>query len=606
MTTPSSGTIKLTDIKNVFNQAGLNLNIKLSDYYTDSSSNYTAGISGIPAKGNIIKLSNFYNKTKTIDIPITGVYARYTGDGPFTKTGNNITRWDDISGLNRHITLYRGAPTQVSVSKGLYGTVGTGTFNVVSGTINDGFKLPFALPQNNNLSVSSYTIAYIARYVGDMNNITGNKRIFDSTATVGNHIWGFHDNVVGRSHNANFGWRTETFKKQSDPNYWMIGIETELNSRFNGIDWTITNNRPTDGYNLPKKSTTTPTFSINFGAYTGDGTNVSECSNWQVAELIFYDRELTLNERITLENFLALKYGHMSFANVVLTLADYKLLTNNTGKYNSWYNIWNGSQYAYLNSKWIGPGYGQFVNIGNLGYFGILYANGNINTTTGYANRNRFFLTYNIKTPPNVSKIHIIACGGGGGGGAGTRGGGGGAAGLCYIANATNLSNLNLSFTVGNKGRLGAYNSSYYPASGGDSSVSWTINSINYSMTGNGGYEAGSSRVAGAGGLYSIINANSGGSVGGGNGGAGVYHINLCLGGAIFTPTSQILNYTGISTNLWEVAKAFGASSYNSGSWWGGNNSGNGGSGAGFDGTYSRNASEGGWGWVLFIYDNNV
>jgi hypothetical protein len=536
----------------------------------------------------------------------TGVYARYTGDGPFTKTGNNITQWNDISGLNRHITLYRGAPTQISVSKGLYGTVGTGSFNVVSGTINDGFKLPFALPQNNNLSVSSYTIAYIARYTGDINNITGNKRIFDSTATVGNHIWGFHDNTVGRSHNANYGWRTETFKKQSDPNYWLIGIETELNSRFNGIDWTITNTR-SDGYKSPQKSTTTPTFSINFGAYSGDGTNVSECSNWQVAELIFYDRELTLSERISLENYLALKYSHMSFSNVVSSLSNYKLLTNNTGTYNNWYNVWNGQQYAYLNSIWVGPGKGQFVNIGNLGYFGILYTNGNRSTSGGYANRNQYYLTYNIKTLPNISKIHIIACGGGGGGGAGRGGGGGGGAGLSYIANTTNLSNTDFTFVVGNCGREGWIYNGQYPSCGGDSSISWTLNSVNYSMIAYGGYEGGNgNRTSGAGGLYTITNANSGGNVGGGNGGVGIYSAYICQGGAIYTPTNVTLSYTGVSTNLWTVAQAFGASSYNSGNWWGGNSSGNGGSGAGNDGTYDRNGSVGGWGWVLIIYDNNV
>jgi hypothetical protein len=66
MTTPLSGTIKFSDIKNVFNQSGLNLNIKLSDYYTDSSSNYTTGILGIPTHTSLIKFSNFYNKSKII------------------------------------------------------------------------------------------------------------------------------------------------------------------------------------------------------------------------------------------------------------------------------------------------------------------------------------------------------------------------------------------------------------------------------------------------------------------------------------------------------------------------------------------------------------
>lgn len=606
MALQSSGEISFANIQTVF--GGTNP-ISLSEYYANANPSYTADVSGIPNIGSAISLNQFYGKAKPVILPVTtGLYARYIGDGPFTRVGNNITVWNDIGGSNRHITTYRGVPTQVSVAKGLNGTTGTGSFNVVSGTISDGFKLPFALPQNNNLSVSSYTIAYIARYTGDRNNITRNNRIFDSTATVGNHIWGFHGNVSGRSHNANHGWRTGTFYKQSDPNYWMIGIETELNSRFNGIDWTITSSRSTDNYITPQKSTTTPTFSINFGAYSGDG-NSSECSDWQVAELIFYDRELSLSERISLENFLALKYGHISFTNVVPTIEAYRLLTNNTGVYSGWYNIWNGAQYAYYNTLWNGPGLGQYIIVNNLVYFGIFYNNGAINTTSGYANRNNFRVTYNIKTPSNVSKIHILCGGGGGGGGAGSIGGGGGAGGMCYIANATNLSNLNFTVVLGAGGRLGKYFRAWVSASGGDSSVSWTINSSNNSLTGNGGNEGPTSTSTGAiGGTFTITNINSVDTTGGGNGGAGIARSPAQPpGGAIFTPTNQIFNYSNSrTTNLWNIAVAFGVTSWNIADWYTYNITGNGGGGAGVGGGYARDGQNGGGGWILFIYDNNV
>jgi hypothetical protein len=397
----------------------------------------------------------------------------------------------------------------------------------------------------------------------------------------------------------------------------MIGIETELNSRFNGIDWTITSSTSTDNKTNPKKSTTTPTFSINYGAYSGDGTNISECSNWQVAELIFYDRELSLNERISLENFLALKYGHISFANVVPTLAAYKLLTNNTGVYSGWYNIWNGAQYAYYNSLWNGPGLGQFITVNNLVYFGMLYSNNRQNETTGYTNRNNYLLTYNVKTPPNVSKIHIICCGGGAGGGGAAVGGGGGAGGMSYIVNATNLSNLNFNLVIGSFGRLGMYYRTYLSTSGGDTSVSWTINGLNNSLIGKGGYEGPSSTVTGfgTGGGYDITNVKStgttgGGTAGGGNGGNGrgrVVTSSQPAGGAIFTPTNVIFTYANnITTNLWNIVSAFGIVSYNISQWWWSAATGNGGNGAGQGGGYARNGLAGGGGWVLFLYDNNV
>jgi hypothetical protein len=588
MTLPSSGAISLQDIQTVF---GGDNPISINEYYLNGIYTTGDGATGIPTSGTI-SLNNFYGKSKITGpaIPVTtGLYARYTGNGPFTKVGNNITTWNDIGGANRHITTYRGTPTQVSVAQGLYGTTGTSSFNVVNGTTVDGFQLPFALPQNNNLAVSSYTIAYIARYVGDRNNITGNNRIFDSTAAVGNHIWGFHGNVAGRSHNANLGWRTETFTKQSDPNYWMIGVETELNYRFNGIDWTL----PTNS----SKSTTSPIFSINFGAYTGDG-NSSEVSNWQVAELIFYDRELTLNERISLEQFLALKYGHISFSNVVSTIASYKLLTNNTGVYSGWYNIWNGGQYSFYNSIWEGPGRGQYVIANNLAYFGILYTNGNLNQVSGYANRNNSRITYNVSTIATTRSIHILCGGGGGGGGNGSLGGGGGAGGMCYIANATNLSNLTLTLLLGAGGRKGGYYSSYFSASGGDTSLSWTINGSGNSLLGYGGNEGLASSSQGTGGIFTISNVNTVGTAGGGNGGPGLANALSCPGGAIFA-------ITNIPT-LWNVALAFGVRSVNTNNWWDENYTGNGGNGAGQGGGYARDGTIGGVGWVLIAYGADV
>ena len=591
MVLPSTGAISFASIQTEFGGANP---VGLNEYYLNGIYTSGDGAAGIPTSGTI-SLNNFYGKSKITGpaIPVTtGLYARYTGNGPFTKVGNNITTWNDIGGANRHITTYRGTPTQVSVAQGLYGTTGSSSFNVVNGTTVDGFQLPFALPQNNNVAVSSYTIAYIARYVGDRNNITGNNRIFDSTAAVGNHIWGFHGNVAGRSHNANLGWRTETFTKQSDPNYWIIGVETELNHRFNGIDWTL----PTNS----SKSTTTPTFSINYGAYSGDG-NSTEVSNWQVAELVFYDRELTLNERISLENFLALKYGHISFSNVVSTIAAYKLLTNNTGVYSGWYNIWNGGQYSFYNAIWEGPGRGQYVLANNLAYFGILYSNGNQNTVSGYANRNNSRLTYNISTIATTRSIHILCGGGGGGGGGGSKGGGGGAGGMCYITNSTNLSNLTLTLTIGAVGYKGSYFDSWSPGSGGDTSIGWTINGSANSLLGYGGAQGANSSSHGAGGIFTVSNVNTVGTAGGGNGQGGI-------GGSSANPGGAIFAIPNIPT-LWNVAYAFGVRSTNTNNWWDENYTGNGGSSSGNmtgANSYAINGTIGGVGWVLIAYGADV
>ena len=69
-----------------------------------------------------------------------------------------------------------------------------------------------------------------------------------------------------------------------------------------------------------------PTLSINFGHYTSQ-SNSDEISKWQVAEMIFYNRELTLEEKKEVEVYLSTKYGHISFNNIISSLNDYKNLS---------------------------------------------------------------------------------------------------------------------------------------------------------------------------------------------------------------------------------------------------------------------------------------
>ena len=603
---PTTEPISISKIIDKFGGTA-NATTQISKYYANNSLSFTSYINGIPNSGNPLKFSNFYNKAT---IPRNELFAQYTGDGPFTLSGTTITQWNDISGNSRHITACRGTPIRNPVSKGSYGTYGSGNFNVVNGTDNDGFQMPFNLPQNQSSTTSSYTIAYMARYVGNKDNTQYNRRIFESTSTVPNYVWGFNDGYAGRTSDPINGLKTETFYKQSDPNYYIIGVETELNSRFNGIDWTLNFVTATNNFTVPSKSTSTsntPKFSINFGAYTGQ-INTSQTSYWEVAELIFYNRELTLEERIRLEEYLALKYGHISFKSVVNSLALYKTLTGITGVYSGWFNVWDRLQYAYLNSLWIGPGQGDFKILGNLGYFGILYRNANITDNT---NTNKYLMTYNyiLKT---ASKIHIISCGGGGGGcvaSGSSHGGGGGAGALAYMVKTTNLNNYNLIIKIGAKGE--AYSIAKSGGNGGNTSISWIFNNNNNTITASGGGGAPNSLSGGSGGqwYFSIISdpANTG-VIGSGIGQSGTTanpNSNyIPPGGAIHQPTIETFTYTNVSTNLWAITQLYGVISYNHNNPFSTASFGNGGSGAGYT-TSLYNATSGGDGWVLIIYDSN-
>jgi hypothetical protein len=429
----------------------------------------------------------------------SSIYAHYLGDGPFTKSGSTITQWNDISGNNNHITKYKGTPLQSTYTGGTCGIIGSSTFNIVSGTFNDGFQMPIKLP-------SLYTIAYVARYKGDKNNTTYNRRIFDSDIGIRNYLWGFHANVAGRTYNGRIGWTTTTDTKMSDPNYWLIGVETQLSSRFNGIDFTAGYVRY-DNYSFPSNTGLSPVLTINYGYLTGLLGNSSETSNWDIAELIIYSSELTETEQIALENYLAIKYRHFSFKTVVPTIISYKALTTQVGTYDGWFNIWNGGQYGYRNLKWYGPGWGTFFTIGTNWYWGYSWLNTNVTSVIGYSNRNNRNVIYNWKSPIGATNLHLIA-GGGGGGGGGNYGGGGGGAGLVYLLNLKNVSDTKIYFNTGGIGQGGYYqNTGLYTTSGGDTSINYIItsNNINTSniITAYGGAQgAQGSRLYGLGGNY--------------------------------------------------------------------------------------------------------
>ena len=467
--------------------------------YTANYPNNRYAYIHISRTASVYQTKTFTSLTNSgIYIKTSSIHAHYTGDGPFIKTGTAITQWNDISGNNNHITKYRGTPVQSTYTGPSCGIIGSSAFNIVSGTFNDGFQLPVKLPDK-------YTIAYVARYKGDKNNTTYNRRIFDSDVGVRNYLWGFHGNVAGRTHNGRLGWITTTDYKMSDPNFWLIGIETQLSSRFNGIDFT-TNYVRFDNYSFPSITGLSPILTINYGYFTGLLGNTSETSNWDIAELIIYNSELTEDEKVLLENYLAIKYNHFSFKTVVPLISSYKQLPQ-VATYDEWYNIWNGGQYLYKNLKWYGPGWGSFFTIGSNWYWGYSWLNTNVTSLIGYANRNNRNVIYNWKCPLGGTNLHLI-CGGGGGGGGGNYGSGGGGGGLVCLLNVKNLSNTKCYFNIGGAGQGGYYqNTGLYTTSGGDTSLNFIItsNNINTSntITAYGGAQgAQGSRAYGLGGNY--------------------------------------------------------------------------------------------------------
>jgi hypothetical protein len=598
----STGVISLSNIQTEF--GGTNP-ISLSEYYQNAASGYTSGISGIPNGGGVISISNFYGKSKNVSPPYsTSITARYTADGPFTKNVNTITQWNDLSGNNRHITsaYFKGNVIQSTFTQGSKGLTGTSTLNSVKGTFSDGLYFPFALTN------ASYTFCYIARYTGNNTNTTYNRRIFEARNGTGeNTIWGFHANYPGRSHNGNRGWVSSTEKKQSEPDWWIIGVDTEISARYNGMDCTDIRTFQGSVYPLrPSVAGYNPTPSINYGAYTGGSTNSSETSNWEVMELIFYNRELTNAEKIAVETYFANKYKHISFTNISL---DYDSFFNNCSNqivlYDLFNFIYNGYKWGYGSLSmmiWIGPGikYSEYYKK-NDNYFWIInLQNGNSNNInlkySNGGNRNINNIIYTIPIP-NIAdaglnfQVHCIINGGGGGGSAI----GAGAGGQTYFYNCTKIYGKNLTLNIGNRGSSSAYYNTNC-SGGGDTTVSWDT----YSLIGYGGRE-GDSGTGGANSFTVPPNMLAGGA----NGGNGFSY----NGGAISTITNNVTLYT--NTTLWNIindSSIANVYSYNS-TWWWTNIYGAGGMGyrGGISGDpYARAGGTGGPGFVIIIFDYNT
>lgn len=196
-------------------------------------------------------------------LPVTDVFSRYTADSFASTT------WSDVSGNNRHATVSRGSVSLTSSS----GNGSTKTFGTLQGGTGDGILFP------TDVLPSTYTVFHLSRYTGSSNFriVTGTGNNWLSGHWSGNTGVAFHE-----------GWITNQVNRFG--NNWVLS--TDQNSLYRG-------NRTTYGTSGGSASTR---LTVNAGQYT-------EYSAWQVAEIIVYNRTLSLEEYTSVENFLVDNYG---------------------------------------------------------------------------------------------------------------------------------------------------------------------------------------------------------------------------------------------------------------------------------------------------------
>ena len=216
------------------------------------------------------------NNIVSHDIPVTdGLYMRLEAKNYDEKTKT----WYDSGGAGRHIppSSITGTPYLTIQGNSTNGTY-LRSFQVLKGTTAEIINI-------GNPRLEQYTFFHIARYP----NATANRgRIFWNTGK--DSIYGFYAGYTGIAYHD--GWITA----QSLNNYstdFFIGCDCSNSYRTNGIERSIT-------------TTNTNTYlaqSLGINVLSGS------TSEFEIADIIIYNRYLSLDERIQMENYLSSIYG---------------------------------------------------------------------------------------------------------------------------------------------------------------------------------------------------------------------------------------------------------------------------------------------------------
>jgi hypothetical protein len=227
-----------------------------------------------PLTGNDVLYiyNNQHTASVTESLPgaLTGAYARYRASDYNSST--NI--WSDSTGNGRNI------PSSQITSTGLSLVTSSGngssyTFPALQGTTSS--KIQFTTS-----SITNYTLFHVARYTG------GTRRRIFTNLTTNNYLNGFWSGLSGIAHHDN--WLTQS-SRDVHGNNWLISSSTGIRYRSNGIERTTASGA----------LRSLPILYIN--------DNSGESSDFQVADVILFNSELTTLQIQRIENYLLDLYG---------------------------------------------------------------------------------------------------------------------------------------------------------------------------------------------------------------------------------------------------------------------------------------------------------
>jgi hypothetical protein len=212
-------------------------------------------------------VGNFTDREFTLFNPVQGISGLYQWLTPETYSGGSS--WTDASGNSRTLTL-SNSYSKVNVTgngssktiSALQGSTSTRSSNLGSG---------YSFSSSNN-----FTFFHVARY-----NPGTSRRIW--TGVSANWLSGFWSNASGVQYHE--GWLSEGDKHG---NNWVISSDQHNLYRSNGV---TRGNAGNGSYN------------------TTVDINNTESSDFHLAEVILYNRALTLSEIQGVEAYLSNKYG---------------------------------------------------------------------------------------------------------------------------------------------------------------------------------------------------------------------------------------------------------------------------------------------------------
>ena len=221
--------------------------------------------------------------------------------------------WTDKSGKNNNVTEILGAPEAID------GDETSGGVKYLIGGLEDGLRFP----QEVLTRGKKFTMFHVSRYntqiVADWSK-SGMGRIFDGTD--GNFVSGSHGGHIAMAHRDGTGSIAHWHRPEWGTPHWQdiftVNTDQKHLYRFQGLRRS----------GLTNHSAITPTqMSINYGqARAGNWGGHGEKSIWAVAEVLFYDRELTIEEILKVEDYLFARYKLK------------KLVMSPTWPYNRWKN----------------------------------------------------------------------------------------------------------------------------------------------------------------------------------------------------------------------------------------------------------------------------